>query len=375
MSEEPREREVHYFADCVPKFRYRKQTMKSVQDRIRDLKAQLGPETLILGHHYQRAGIVELADKLGDSFGLAKAAALETRAKNIVFCGVRFMAESAAILCRDDQRVFHPEPEAGCPMADMAPMDSVEYAWQTLTSRADFSGRTMKPVTYMNSHAPLKGFTGRHHGVVCTSSNAQKTLEWAWSESDLILFFPDAHLGRNTAKAMGLKDEEIVVWYPSRADGGIESLRGVKLILWNGHCPVHMKFTLRDVNFIRENFPESKIIVHPECTSDVVQAADAVGSTEFIVKYVQGLPDKTRVFIGTEINLVDRLRKENPKLRIEALFRSLCPTMYKVNLEKLEKTLLSIRDNSPDLEAVPMPPSIKAPARAALEKMLELTGN
>ncbi len=348
--------------------------MDTIETRILNLKKELGPQTLILGHHYQRAGIVKLADRIGDSFGLAKAASESREAKNIVFCGVRFMAESAAILCRDDQRVYHPEPEAGCPMADMAPMDSVEYAWKTLTSRADFAGRSMSPVTYMNSHAPLKAFTGRHGGVVCTSSNAAKTMEWAWAKSDLVLFFPDEHLGRNTGKAMGLKDSEMKIWYPSKPDGGIDSLNGVRLLLWNGHCPVHMKFTLRDVNFIREHFPNAKIAVHPECTEEVVSRADAVGSTEFLVNYISKLPAKTQVFVGTEINLVDRLRRENPQIRVEALFRSLCPTMYKVNLQKLERTLISIREGDQNLEAVPMPPEIKNPARLALEQMLKLQG-
>ncbi len=323
---------------------------------------------MILGHHYQRHGIIEVADKIGDSFGLAKAAAEAGSVRDIVFCGVRFMAESAAILCRDDQRVFHPEPEAGCPMADMAPMESVEAAWQTLSLRDDFRGRSMIPVTYMNSHAPLKGFTGRHGGVVCTSSNAQKALEWAWAQADTVLFFPDQHLGRNTALAMGIRPDEMVVWYPSKADGGIESLKGKKLILWNGHCPVHMKFSARDVRFVKKNFPGSLVIVHPECPQEVVDLADFVGSTEAIARHMQTLPNKTPVFIATEVHLVDRLKKEYPNLRIEPLFRSLCPTMYMVDLEKLLRTLRNLDTE----DVVPMPADVKVPARAALEQMLRL---
>ncbi|MBS1982554.1 MAG: quinolinate synthase NadA [Bdellovibrionales bacterium] len=342
--------------------------MDPVKQRILEIKKQRGDSLMILGHHYQRHAIVDVADRIGDSFGLAKAAAEAGGVRDIVFCGVRFMAESAAILCRDDQRVFHPEPEAGCPMADMAPMDSVEEAWATLTARPDFRGRKMIPVTYMNSHAPLKGFTGRHHGVVCTSSNARKTLEWAWSQGDLVLFFPDQHLGRNTAKAMGLRDDEMRVWYPSKPNGGIDSLEGVKLLLWNGHCPVHMKFNVRDVQFIRKNFPKAQVIVHPECAEEVVKACDASGSTEFIVKYVQGLPAGTQVFVGTEVNLVDRLKRENPTLKVEPLFRSLCPTMYMVDMEKLLRTLENLETEEP----VPMPLDIKQPAREALERMLAL---
>ncbi len=341
---------------------------KAIIDEIRSLKEKWGPELMILGHHYQRHGIVSIADKIGDSFGLAKAAAEAPGVKHIVFCGVRFMAESAAILCRDDQRVLHPEPEAGCPMADMAPMDSVMDAWSNLTSRNDLNGRKLIPVTYMNSHAPLKGFTGENNGLVCTSSNAEKALNWAWSQGEIAFFFPDQHLGRNTAKAMGLKPEEMVVWYPSKPNGGIETLDGIKIILWNGHCPVHMKFKARDVHFIRKHFPGSLIAVHPECEQEVVDIADAVGSTAFLEQYVKALPKGSRVFVGTEVNMVERLNKECADVKVELLFRSLCPTMYMVDLQKVLRTLQNLETEV----AVPMPEYIKAPARLALERMLAL---
>ncbi len=338
-----------------------------IQD-IKDLKAKLGTEVLILAHHYQRLGIVDVADHIGDSFGLAKIASENTQAKKIVFCGVRFMAESAAILCRDDQQVYHPEPEAGCPMADMAPMESVEEAWKILHTRSDLGFRKIIPVTYMNSHAPLKAFTGLHGGAVCTSSNARKVMEWAWERGEILLFFPDQHLGRNTAKTMGLKEEEMKIWYPSKSDGGVDTLEGVKLLLWNGHCPVHMKFTARDVRFVRKNFPLAKVLVHPECEKEVVDLADASGSTEFISNYVRALPSKAQVFIATEQHLIERLKKELPHLRIEFLTRSLCPTMYMVDLEKLHRTLAQIESEP----IVPMPEDIKYPARLALERMLAL---
>ncbi|NCN27780.1 quinolinate synthase NadA [bacterium] len=344
--------------------------MEKIQEEILELKKQLGSELLILGHHYQRHGIVELADKIGDSFGLAKAAAEATGVKSIVFCGVRFMAESAAILCRDDQKVYHPEPEAGCPMADMAPMEAVEEAWSILTSRPDYKARKMIPVTYMNSHAPLKGFTGKHGGAVCTSSNAKKVMDWAFTQGDLILFFPDQHLGRNTAKLMGIKEEEMRVWYPSKPDGGIDSLEGVKLLLWNGHCPVHMKFTVRDVEFVKKNFPGCLVAVHPECPKEVVDLADAVGSTTHLVDWIKDLPHKTRVFVATEVNLVRRMQQDNPHLRVEMLSRSLCPTMYMVDLFKLKRSLEKIIDKTE--EAVPMPDEIKGDALKALERMLAL---
>jgi quinolinate synthase len=336
--------------------------------RIQSLKQKWGSELMILGHHYQRHGIIHVADKIGDSFGLAKAAAESADVKHIVFCGVRFMAESAAILCRDDQRVLHPEPEAGCPMADMAPMEAVDFAWENLNARADLGKRRIVPVTYMNSHAPLKGFTGQNGGLVCTSSNAEKALEWAWARGEIVFFFPDQHLGRNTGKAMGLKPEEMPVWYPSKPNGGLESLEGVKMVLWNGNCPVHMKFKARDVHFVKKHFPDSLVAVHPECEQEVVDVADAVGSTEYLARYVKSLPAGTRIFVGTEVNLVERLKRENPQLKVEVLFRSLCPTMYMVDLEKLERTLNNLETE----ESVPMPPEIKDPARLALERMLSL---
>jgi len=278
------------------------------------------------------------------------------------------MAESAAILCRSDQRVYHPEPEAGCPMADMAPMEAVEESWEILNRLPDLGGRRIIPVTYMNSHAPLKAFTGKHGGLICTSSNAQRAIEWALTQGDVIFFLPDQHLGRNTGKAMGFSEEQMPVWYPSKADGGIPTLGAGKMILWNGNCPIHMKFKVRDVHFVKKNFPGCVVAVHPECEQEVVDASDAVGSTEFLVRYVRNLPEKTRVFVATEIHLVDRLRRENPKIRVEMLSRSLCPTMYMVDLQKLLHTL----EEFPEDKLVPMPPEMKEPARLALERMLAL---
>jgi quinolinate synthase len=337
---------------------------------IKELKKTLGESTTLLGHHYQRLGIIDVADHIGDSFGLAKKASELQFTKNIVFCGVRFMAESAAILCRDDQKVFHPEPEAGCPMADMAPMDSVLKAWEILSRLSD---STIIPVTYMNSHAPLKAFTGEKGGLVCTSSNAELALQWAFERGQKILFFPDQHLGRNTALKMGIKESEICVYYPSKLDGGLpKNLDKLKVILWNGNCPVHMKFYPRDLLFIRDQFPKAKIAVHPECTHDVILLSDFVGSTEGIVKWVQGLEPETQVFVGTEINLIERLRVQNPLIKIEALFRSLCPTMYKVNLQKVKSTLEEILSNQAQNKLVEIDSGMKNHAREALERMLSL---
>lgn len=343
----------------------------NLTEEIRKEKARWGDRLMILGHHYQRANVIDVADHIGDSFGLAKIASEAKNCEYIVFCGVRFMAESAAILCRPDQKVFHPEPEAGCPMADMAPMEAVKEAWKNLTSRPDYKGHKLIPVTYMNSHAPLKAFTGANGGAVCTSSNASKVLSWALGEGDMVLFFPDQHLGRNTAIAMGFKSEEIKVWYPSKPNGGIDSLEGVKIILWNGNCPVHMKFSARDVRFVKEHFPGCLVAVHPECTKEVVELADAVGSTEYLSKYIKTLPPRTLVFMATEVNMVDRLRKENPQIKLEFLTRSLCPTMYMVNQNKLLDTLINLETPETGKE-VHLGPEIRDPARIALERMLTL---
>jgi quinolinate synthase len=337
---------------------------------IKKLKSEMGKSLVILGHHYQRTGIVDIADHIGDSFGLASKAASEKDAKNILFCGVRFMAESAAILCRDDQKVFHPEPEAGCPMADMAPLDSVEKCWSECASRMT---QKIIPVTYMNSHAPLKAFTGKHGGLVCTSSNADLALNWAWKNGEKVLFFPDQHLGRNTGLKMGLSESEMCVYYPSKQGGGLPAdLSKVRLILWNGNCPVHMKFYPRDLQYIRNHYPSALIAVHPECTKEVVELADFSGSTEGIVKWVESQPAQSLLYIGTEVNLVERLRLNHRDKKIEPLFRSLCPTMYKVNLGNVLETLKAIVDDRAEDKFVPIHSEMKGHAKQALERMLAL---
>jgi quinolinate synthase len=229
------------------------------------------------------------------------------------------------------------------------------------------------PVTYMNSHAPLKAFTGKNGGLVCTSSNAELALQWAFERGEKLLFFPDQHLGRNTALKMGLSESEMCVYYPSKENGGLpEDLSKIKIILWNGNCPVHMKFYPRDLLFVREQFPKAKIAVHPECTQEVTRLADYVGSTEGIVNWARGLSAGTQLFVGTEINLIERMKRDNPTLKIEPLFRSLCPTMYKVNLEKVKLTLEEILQNSAEEKFVPVTNEIKAQAKLALSRMLSL---
>jgi quinolinate synthase len=334
--------------------------------KIRDLKNEYGRDLCLLAHLYQRKKITELADFVGDSFGLSQSAAKFSGGKYIVFAGVRFMAESAAILCRPDQVVVHPDPEAGCPMADMASYNEVKRAWDF------FKGATLPiPVTYMNSTAEIKAFCGEFGGTICTSSNALKTFEWAFQKSSRIFFLPDEHLGRNTALKFGMDPEDIAVWDPEKVDGGEpESYETAKVILWRGHCPVHQKFTVRDIEHVRKFYPGAKVIVHPECPTDVVQKADETGSTDFIRKYVaQKTKPGDKIFIGTEINLVQNLASEYPDRMITKLHRSLCLTMYQITMGRLLYTL----ENLEQFERVNVPSDIQTFSRLALERMLALT--
>ncbi|MFC1857541.1 quinolinate synthase NadA [Thermodesulfobacteriota bacterium] len=337
-------------------------------EKILDKKATLGEKLLILTHHYQRKEIVDLGDYRGDSFGLSQKAAADRDAKHIVFCGVHFMAESADILSQPNQIVQIPALEAGCPMADMADIHSVKRAWAEVTAltRED----TIIPITYMNCDARTKAFCGRLGGTVCTSSNAQTAFRWGWDRCEKIFFFPDQHLGRNTGNQIGIPPENMVLWKPDEMLGGNtpEKIRKAKLILWDGYCHVHTRFRLEHIRHVREKFPDAKIVVHPECTSEVVDMADAVGSTSFIVKYVENAPPKATIIVGTEINLIDRLSKENPDKHIYELHYSLCPNMFKINLENLLETL----ENIDRLNVVSVPEDIKRDARIALDRMLAL---
>jgi quinolinate synthase len=337
-------------------------------ERIHEIKAVLGRELLILTHHYQRPEIVALGDYRGDSFGLSRKAANDQEARFIVFCGVHFMAESAAILAQPHQLVQIPDPKAGCLMAAMADIFTVVSAWEELT---DLVGAdAIAPIVYMNSDAMLKAFCGRYGGAVCTSSNAGAVLEWGLKTRGKIFFFPDQHLGRNIGNRLGLAPEEMIVWDPEEPLGGnrLEAVRRAKLILWDGYCHVHTHFQVRHVLKMREQLPEARIVVHPECTEDVVDLADAVGSTGFIAEYVNNAPPQTTIVIGTEINLVRRLALEHPDKEILDLAYSLCPNMFKINLEKL----LGILENLGKANVVAVPEPVRAEARLALERMLSL---
>lgn len=305
-----------------------------VHDRILRAKEKLGDSLIILGHHYQRAEIIKYSHIRGDSFGLSQQASQTPRARYIVFCGVNFMAESAAILCRPQQKVLHPDPFAGCPLAEMAPLDQVEEAWQTLTA---IYGPGLCPIVYMNSFADLKSFCGRRGGAVCTSSNARAVFEWAFKEKGRIFFFPDEHLGRNTAHAFGLAPEEMAVWDPDLERGGnsLAGLQRARVILWKGYCHVHLKFTPQHILAAKAKDPSMKILVHPECTREVVELSDLNGSTGFIVKQVENSPPGSAWGIGTELNLVSRLAQENQDKKVLPLARSLCPNMYRINTHNL----------------------------------------
>jgi quinolinate synthase len=308
-------------------------------------KKALGSKVLVLGHHYQRDEVIQFADITGDSFKLAQAAAEQSEAEFIIFCGVHFMAESADILTGAHQKVILPDLAAGCSMADMATASQVEQCWQDL-ERLGVASKTV-PVTYMNSSAAIKSFTGEHGGTICTSSNAEKTLRWAFAKAEKILFLPDQHLGRNTAvNDLGLTLEDCVVWNPWKPQGGLteDEIKGAKMILWRGHCSVHGRFTKESIDEFRVRIPEINIIVHPECQNEVVTAADYVGSTEKIIKTVSEAAPGSQWAVGTELNLVSRLAAANPDKKVFFLDRTVCycSTMNRIDLPHLVWALESL---------------------------------
>lgn len=340
----------------------------AIYQQILDLKQKLGDQLIILTHHYQRREIVALGDYKGDSFDLSQKAAADAAARHIVFCGVHFMAESAKILAQPHQTVQIPDVAAGCWMADMADHVQAQRAWQEID---DIVGANqVTPIVYMNSDAEIKAFCGQRGGTVCTSSNAPLAFNWAFGQREKVFFFPDLHLGHNTAHALGLGPQDMVVWDPEKPMGGNqpEAIKRAKVILWNGYCLVHTRFTPDHIAAVRKTKPQALIVVHPECTREVVALADAVGSTSFIVNYVQQAPAGATVVVGTEINLVERLNDEFPDKTVVPLHRSLCPNMYKIDPPKLLATLESIGQTN----LIEVPEAIKADARLALDRMLAL---
>ncbi len=350
----------------------------SLVERARAAKAALGDRVFVLGHHYQRDEVIQFADVTGDSFKLARDAAARPAAEYIVFCGVHFMAESADILTSPQQQVVLPDLAAGCSMADMARLSQVEDCWDALAD-AGLDQRVV-PVTYMNSSADIKAFCGSHGGAVCTSSNADVALEWAFDQvpDAKVLFLPDQHLGRNTAVLkLGMSLDDCVVWDPRQPGGGVtpEQLAAARVILWRGHCSVHGRFSADVVDELRSRDPELKVIVHPECTHEVVTRADLVGSTEFIIKTVESAPPGSRWAIGTELNLVQRLAREHPEQHIVFLDRFVCycATMNRIDLPHLVWALESLVDGVV-VNRIQVDPDTEHFAQIALQRMLELPG-
>ncbi|SDP54780.1 quinolinate synthetase [Arthrobacter sp. ok909] len=346
--------------------------------RIRAAKAALGERAVVLGHFYQRDEVVEYADFVGDSFQLANAALTRPEAEAIIFCGVHFMAETADILSRPEQAVILPNLAAGCSMADMADIDSVTECWEQLEelfgTEPDADGRVpVIPVTYMNSSAALKGFCGEHGGIVCTSSNAATVLEWAFERGQRVLFFPDQHLGRNTAKAMGVPLDRMPMWNPRKDLGGNDerTLQDSRVILWHGFCSVHKRFNVGQIDKARAEFPGVQVIVHPECPMEVVDAADAAGSTDFIRKAIAAATEPTAFAVGTEINLVNRLAAEYPQHTIFCLDPVICPcsTMYRIHPGYLAWVLEALVRGEV-VNRITVEDDVAAPARVALERML-----
>jgi quinolinate synthase len=357
---------------------YQRASNEELHERIRAAKRSLGSRVVVLGHHYQRDEVVQHADFVGDSFQLAGAAQTVPEAETIVFCGVHFMAETADILARPGQSVILPNLAAGCSMADMADIDSVTECWEQLEAlygtEPDAEGRVpVIPVTYMNSSAALKGFCGDHGGIVCTSSNAKTVLEWAFARGQRVLFFPDQHLGRNTAKSMGIPLEQMPMWNPRSPLGGndADTLDAARVILWHGFCSVHKRFSVDQIELARMEFPGVRVIVHPECPMPVVDAADEAGSTEYIRRAVAETTEPTTFAIGTEVNMVNRLASEHPEHTIFCLDPVVCPcsTMYRIHPGYLAWILEGLVRGEV-INQIAVPSDVAASARVALERML-----
>ncbi|MCP4569786.1 MAG: quinolinate synthase NadA [FCB group bacterium] len=349
--------------------KYREATNEELAQFIVEAKSRLGERLTLLAHHYQRLEVAQMSDFVGDSYELSKTASQRKQSEYIVFCGVHFMAESADILSTDEQKVYLPNPLAGCPMADMAAIEDVTAAWQML-EEIGIAGKTI-PLSYMNSAAELKAFCGQREGLICTSSNAAAAYKYVYERAEKLFFFPDENLGYNTGRNMGLTDEEMFTWDFRTGEENIDvdRLRRAKLILWRGHCHVHTNFKPFHVEQVREKFPGVKVVVHPECTWDVVEKADAVGSTKFIVNYIDKQPPGAIIAIGTEINLINRMAHRHPDKKIFELSGQTCPVcanMYRTTLADLAFTV----ENLETRDRIEVDEAIKTDARIALNRML-----
>jgi quinolinate synthase len=371
----------------APKFAlqpYKSLSNEELSRRIEVVRKKLGPELLILGHHYQQDEVIAHSDLRGDSYQLSQMAAASEACRTIVFCGVHFMAETADILANRPEKlaersgervtVILPDMAAGCSMADMAAIDQIEAAWDELGEVIDTDDIT--PVTYINSAASLKAFCGKHGGIVCTSSNAKAVLQWSFARTKRVFFFPDQHLGRNTALTMGITNSQMPVWDPYADELGgntEEQLRNSKVILWKGHCSVHQMFTKAHVDAYRKNIPGIKILVHPECMQEVNDIADLSGSTGYIIKQVQAAPAGTKWAIGTELHLVNRLKHEHPEQEIHFLSPvvCMCATMYRIDLAHLCWSLENLKAGTP-VNVIEVDDDTAHWSLASLERMLEV---
>ncbi len=343
---------------------------QAILDRIRERKVQLGSRLVILGHHYQKDDVIQFADFTGDSLKLSQIAAQQSQAEFVVFCGVHFMAESADILTDESVKVILPDLSAGCSMADMAHIDQLEDAWDVLTATTN---GTLIPITYVNSAANIKAFCGQHGGACCTSSNARQILAWALEQGDKVIFLPDQHLGRNTAFAMGFPLESMVLYDPAKPSGGLNSqqIANARFFLWKGHCSVHGLFTPANCDELRRVDPDIRILVHPECTWEVVQKADDVGSTEYIIQTVRNSPPGSKWAIGTEIHLITRLAQQHADKSIRSLagIQCLCTTMYRIDPKHLLYALDSLASDQP-VNRIRVEPDVRRWALVALDRML-----
>jgi len=344
----------------------------ALDERIASAKARLGEDVIILGHHYQRDEVVKFADFRGDSLKLSFQAS-EAQARYIVFCGVHFMAESADILRREHQMVILPDLNAGCSMADMADIGQVETCWSELSAHVDT--RKIIPVTYMNSTAAIKAFTGENHGSICTSSNAAAVMKWAFESGEKVLFLPDEHLGRNTGYRMGIPLDQMIVWDPYQELGGNtpEAVRAARVILWKGYCSVHQRFTAQQVARVRRDHPGIRVIVHPECRFEVAEAADQIGSTEGIIKAIESSPAGTQWAVGTEIHLVNRLGKKYHDRKVISLDPNVCvcTTMFRITPQHLLWALENLGAGNV-VNQIAVDERTRYYARLALDRMLSL---
>lgn len=345
---------------------------EQVMVELHQIRKELGDKVVVLGHHYQQDDVISLADHTGDSLQLAKDAA-NLNAEYIIFCGVHFMAETADILTKENQKVILPDMNAGCSMADMANRVEIDRCWEYLTKH---TSDKIIPITYINCTALLKDFVGENEGAICTSSNAKKVITWALDKGEKLLFFPDQHLGRNTCFELGISLDEMVVYNPNLQHGGLtpEQIQKAKVILWYGYCSVHQGFTAEQVKQIKKDSPDTTVIVHPECNFETVQASDDNGSTAYIINKISDAPSGSKWAVGTEINLVNRLNDRFPDKEISSLspYQCLCTTMYRVRPRWLLESFRSIKRNEP-INIIQVPESVQKNALKALDRMLKIS--